>query len=128
MSTEERTTTLPVSTTRRTVVKTGVKLAYASPLVAVSTKLGTHGAAAAISGGSCSAGYELVHGGCFKIARFLDDRTTCGAACRYSPGSVDGSGNYLCANVDFSARCNSNADCPTGQACQVAVHVCISPC
>jgi hypothetical protein len=44
--------TLSTATTRRTIVKTGAKLAYAAPLVAVTMKLSSHGAlAAVISGG-----------------------------------------------------------------------------
>jgi hypothetical protein len=43
-------------TSRRTVVKTGVKLAYAVPLVAASFKLTASGALAAV----CPPGYERV--------------------------------------------------------------------
>ena len=40
-------------TTRRTIVKTGVKLAYAAPLVAATTKL-TSGGVVAVSGPTCA--------------------------------------------------------------------------
>jgi hypothetical protein len=40
------------TTTRRTIVKTGVKLAYAVPVVAATMKLSTSGALAAVSGGT----------------------------------------------------------------------------
>ncbi|HEU4797912.1 MAG TPA: hypothetical protein VFT63_03235, partial [bacterium] len=39
----------PISTTRRAVLRTGARLAYAAPLVAASMKL-TAGGAAAVSG------------------------------------------------------------------------------
>jgi len=41
---------LATPTTRRTIVKTGIKLGYAIPLVAASYKLTTHGALAACGG------------------------------------------------------------------------------
>src|SRR4051794_31837705 len=45
-------------TTRRSVVKTGAKLAYATPLVAATIRLGTHGAEATISADVvCPAGF-----------------------------------------------------------------------
>jgi hypothetical protein len=44
------------SVTRRTIVKTGIRLAYAAPLVAASFKLTTDGALAAI----CPPGYQGV--------------------------------------------------------------------
>src|SRR5215212_8504048 len=47
----------PTPTTRRTIVATGAKLAYAAPLVATSLKLSVTNAAAAVSLGSlCAAG------------------------------------------------------------------------
>jgi hypothetical protein len=48
---------LSKQTSRRSVVKTGVKIAYAAPLVAASFKLGAHGASAALV---CPGTYTLV--------------------------------------------------------------------
>jgi hypothetical protein len=57
MDTEVR---FPTPTTRRTIVTTGAKLAYAAPLVAASLKLSATNAAAAVSLGSlCVAGSVL---------------------------------------------------------------------
>lgn len=95
------------STTRRTVVKTGAKLAYIAPVVAASFKLSSTGVAA-VSG--------------------LDPRcdgTTCGnfKTCNDTEGCIcfstsDGTGYCgiprLCSEVD---ACVVDADCPSGQVC-----------
>jgi len=55
MDTPEIARSLSQRSTRRTVVKTGTRLAYAAPLVALSFKLSSRGALAA-----CPATYQLV--------------------------------------------------------------------
>jgi len=50
MPIDELTDQLTMSTTRRTIVKTGAKLAYVAPLVAASFKLSANGALAACGG------------------------------------------------------------------------------
>jgi hypothetical protein len=50
MPSEELTNKLARPASRRTVVKTGAKLAYAAPLVAATMKLSAHGASASVSG------------------------------------------------------------------------------
>jgi hypothetical protein len=77
------------------------------------------------NGQCCPAGHEVVHGGCFQSGT----DSTC-PECDITRlcqcfGSVQGSGNYLCG--ERNNTCNSNQDCPFGQAC--ASHaICISPC
>ena len=58
----------------------------------------------------CGPGYEALNGGCFE-----DAAGGCTNACIVK-GSIDGSGNYLCAAWG-TGTCNVTSDCPTGQAC-----------
>jgi hypothetical protein len=44
----------PVPTTRRAVLRTGVKLAYAAPVVAASMKLAEQASSAQVSGPTCT--------------------------------------------------------------------------
>jgi hypothetical protein len=106
------------STTRRTVVKTGVKLAYTAPLVAASFKLSAMTALAAVSGGG---------GVCSPPS------STCSAE-----GPSGCSGNALCscgATVDGTTACfqwnvvgtggscSVGDPCPSGEACIAATCV-----
>jgi hypothetical protein len=111
------------STSRRTIVRTGAKLAYAAPLVAASMRMQSAGANGVISGGpTCEAGSVLVHGGCFRYG--LDCESVCGdkwflidppiAVC--AVGSIRG------------VACNNNDDCPVGQACDDIFLTCVTPC
>jgi hypothetical protein len=84
--------------TRRRIVTTGAKLAYAAPLVAVSFKLGAHGAAAASP-----------------------------APCQHSLGGISGSGCLgACQSAGNTSICNTTCDgCAPGgtnpcDACCVA--------
>jgi hypothetical protein len=79
-----------------------------------------------VNGRCCTAGHEVVHGGCFQINSI--DCQGCNAGCGGCAGSIDGSPNFLCVS-DTPNRCQSNADCPVGQACQGEVKVsCVQPC
>jgi hypothetical protein len=98
---------LATTTTRRTIVKTGAKLAYAAPLVAASFKLSAGRAGAqAVSRGNCP---------CLTL--------NCGTAV---PGTICGclestEGHQFCSN-DFGCGttdpCDSTDDCPSGFFCQ----------
>jgi hypothetical protein len=100
---EELTTQL---TTRRTITKTGVKLAYAAPLVAASMKLGTSAAGAAsptcVAGGTCGGSPTGCNG---------DGSCSCGA-------TADGS--TACFQWDVAGSggsCAGTGTCPSGEAC-----------
>jgi hypothetical protein len=99
----------PTPTTRRTVVTTGAKLAYAAPLVAASFKVSALNVAATHSPG----------------------HTCCLQACGQPPdveppfdvcGCVTGSaGTAFCSNNFFcftTPECTVDADCPAGWICQ----------
>src|SRR6476660_4722301 len=94
---------------RRRVVETGVKLAYAAPLVAASYKVGS-GSALALSP-TCSAGT-------CEAPNFCASDNTC--ACRTVSGDVHTLQNEYCVAVD---QCASNADCPGGW-CSAATDNC----
>jgi hypothetical protein len=92
---------LPGATvTRRRVVETGIKLAYAAPLVAASYKIGS-GAAVALSP-TCSAGT-------CDAPNFCESDDTC--ACRTVGGAAQCLQNEFCVAV---AQCSSDAECPGG--------------
>jgi hypothetical protein len=75
---------------------------------------------------SCPAGYDSVHGGCFRIATDLS--FDCGSSgCDGVSGSIDGSGNFLC-RIFTGIACSSSNGCPLGAACNVAAHQCRQQC
>jgi hypothetical protein len=79
-----------------------------------------------VNGRCCTAGHEVVHGGCFQINNI--NCQGCNPGCGGCAGSIDGSPNFLCVS-DTSNSCKSNADCPVGQACQGEVRIsCVQPC
>lgn len=74
----------------------------------------------------CPPGYEYLNGGCFWIVNSNDEKGQClSDGCQWF-GSVNDSGNYLCAN-EAGASCSSTPECPTGEAC-FASFFCITPC
>lgn len=113
---------LTAATTRRKIVTTGAKLAYAAPIVAATSKLAAQAAGAqAVSGtGGCDNPFNpvtctfdppdctgcLVDGVC----------NTCGQPCAYCTAHV--SGGTICV-IDYvsTETCSSDADCGAGQAC-----------
>jgi hypothetical protein len=101
-------TPLDTSTSRRRVLATGVKLAYAAPLVAASFKLSAQGAFAAVSGGSraaiCTASSGQIcttYEGCGTTA--LGNPCVC---------AHTATNQTVCsAYGTCSTPCNTNADC-----------------
>jgi hypothetical protein len=97
----------PTPTTRRTIVSTGVKLAYAAPLVAAIVKVSATNAAAAVSLGSlCEAGdvffFRIAFGDEVGGVFYSPGCCSCGpaAACAAStPVDQGGTGNPDCASV-----------------------------
>jgi hypothetical protein len=66
---------------------------------------------------TCPSGYESLNGGCFQIPD--PSFPFCGSDCAKGAfGSIDGSGNFLCAKIT-SSLCPSTSDCPLGSACQL---------
>ena len=115
-------------TSRRTIVRTGARLAYAAPLVAASTRL-TAGLTRAegASFPACTGVYELINGGCFETVLHADFRECSHFECEVT-GGVDGSENFLCFTPLATTPCHTNSDCPSGQACLPGWDWCIAPC
>jgi hypothetical protein len=81
-----------------------------------------------INGQCCTAGHEVVNGGCFQITQITNGVCTgCSDACQTCGGSIDGSPNFLCGNKT-TKDCQGNAECPPGQACQTLIETCLAPC
>jgi len=111
---------------RRRIVGTGVKVAYAAPVIAASFKLG-------------SASVAAVSGEC--AATLCGDSTTCGGStscyCRAVDGTTICLQNRLCANPK-SHSCSTSADCtdlPGGRCvssdlncCDDGISHCAYPC
>ena len=107
MAPEEITRHLGASTTRRTVVKTGAKLAYAAPILAASFKLSGR-SALAVSGLDCGT------------------PTRCGApsfgSCPnncFCASNADGGEDCVIGGVPAGGlvTCSSGAGCQPGQVC-----------
>ena len=105
-------------TTRRTIVKTGAKLAYAAPLVAASIKLSVHSAKAAISPGqTCSNPFDPV-----TCALAPGDCRGClvGSECCPAICTVSAEGDNFCIggqpNPAFDG-CTDSGVCPGGYRC-----------
>ena len=127
MALEEIVERLDTNTTRRTVVKTGAKLAYAVPIVAASFKLS-----------ATSVGAQAVSG--------LDPRcdgARCGsfATCNEVDGCIcfstlDGTGYCgIPRSCSVVQACGPGTPCPAGQVCAVGtccsgdkVDSCVIPC
>jgi hypothetical protein len=100
MSSELVEKTLESSVTRRRIIGSGAKLAYAAPLVAASYKLGSSAVVAAVSG-------ECAATGC-------GSDVTCGGStscyCRQTGNTTTCFQNRLCENPK-SHPCSSSATC-----------------
>jgi hypothetical protein len=114
-----------VSTTRRTIVTTGTKLAYAAPIVAATFKLGTRAADAVSANGPCTtfvcgAGPCVVTGTIFNCFCFENVAT---------PGQGTCLGDFPCGGPTCSsdADCNGGT-CVTNTCCGLGVQVCAPPC
>ena len=105
------------TTTRRTVMKTGAKLAYAAPVVAASFKLSTHNSVAISGVTSCSNPFDpvacaLAPGDCRGC---LVGDECCPAIC-----TVSAEGDNFCIggqpNPAFDG-CTGSGVCPAGSRC-----------
>jgi hypothetical protein len=101
---------LESSVTRRRVIGTGVKLAYAAPVVAASFKLNSDAALAASP--------LCIAGTCTAPVICSTDRT---CACRTIGGEARCLQNEFCAAVD---RCDADSDCPGGFCFPAADNCC----
>ena len=77
----------------------------------------------------CPAGYESLHGGCFRISNTGpgDDcgKPSCGSGGNFVAG---GSGNFMCFH-DLGIFCGGNSHCPLGSACLIDGNfTCVSQC
>ena len=101
---------IDAQTTRRTIVKTGAKLAYAAPLVAASFKLSSRGAGAAVSFELCK-----VDGSCDN------QNNTCGDAigefCGCLPTTESGDSSFCIQHGPCGQTCASSSECPSGTRC-----------
>lgn len=136
------------TTTRRTIVKTGAKLAYAVPVVAATTRLSGGSAVAAsppCGGGGvckvdqdCCAGETCIGGICSvancegrTCGNFAQCHATADCQCYTAPEGAGVCGcNTLCS---AAPPCTSSADCGPGRFCAVnsccgAAGVCLSIC
>jgi hypothetical protein len=114
---------LDTSVTRRRIVKTGVKLAYAAPIVAASFTL-TAGQLGAISPPACRGGTCLTAELCETASGLC--------VCFAVPGTAVGFCHrcQLCINAPDCDR--SNPVCPAGSVCSdvncCGVAKCLQPC
>jgi hypothetical protein len=116
----------PTPTTRRTIVATGAKLAYAAPLVATSLRLSTLNVAATHSPGHVCKG-EI----CESVVFGCDGDLGC--VCFLT---VENTGFcHRGQSCEGLQSCDSSADCPAGYACSIATccgpeqgQICIQPC
>jgi hypothetical protein len=119
MAVEELSAQLAKETSRRTVVKTGAKLAYAAPIVAASFKLSARGAGAATVSGEPGSGCsgDFVCGNaptaCGTDNRGFGDTCYCFA----STENTGVCGANIC--ITPSGTCASSDQCPDGSFCSV---------
>jgi hypothetical protein len=109
----------PTPTTRRTIIATGAKLAYAAPLVAASVKVSEVNAQV-FSGGFC--GHSTgINGGCMSActtARFPFTEAQCGVIC--GTGQITGAcpvgqgGDNPCCNPGYCNPANYLFDTESG--------------
>ena len=123
MPLEELTTRI---TTRRTITKTGVKLAYAAPVLAASMRLSAGGAGAVSPGGTC---FTFT---CGQTTPCFDQPAGFDCWCFET---VENPGVGKCVSDFFCGgpTCASDADCGggtcvTNTCCGSGVQVCAPPC
>jgi hypothetical protein len=122
---------LATNTTRRTVVKTGVKIAYAAPIVAASFKLSAHGASAAVSGNGDCFGSDKA---CQGDPNFTFCQTDVYCATFGRPACIcskDTEGNFSCSDTcNFTNTCTTSKDCSGNYVCKpyCGVNLCSAPC
>lgn len=104
------------TSTRRTVVTTGAKVAYAAPLVAASFKLSAHGAGAVSADGPCD---TFVCGNNVPcVDRPNQDPPGCWCfEVQATPGQGRCTSNFYCS-PDLTVPCpNGQSDCPSNTTC-----------
>jgi hypothetical protein len=105
-------------TTRRKIVTTGAKLAYAAPLVAATATLESGGAGAVSPNGACTT-FVCGNGPCVETP----DGFNCFCfETAESPGNGRCTGNFFCSEP---TGCTSDADCPGGGTC--VINTCCGP-
>lgn len=122
MGLETRGRPVDAGVTRRTVVKTGARLAYAAPLVAASFKLSASALAQeALSAATCNGGT------CGDLEGCGDDSGKC-----YCFATDIGGFCHRCQSCDTVKPCSANSDCSPGSICSdnncCGVSVCMQPC
>jgi hypothetical protein len=108
---------LSQSTSRRTIDKTGAKLAYAAPLVAASMRMHSASANGVVSGPpTCAAGEALDDGRCFLA---YPNCGSCGVG--FYGVAAGGSDINFCTPTypTGGQSCSHTADCPAGQWCAI---------
>lgn len=121
-------------TTRRTIVRTGARLAYAAPAVAVTMKLTASGAGA-VSHAECQ-GSDVVCIGAPGFAFCTSDICEKFAPQPACACSKDTEGNFSCSDICFFSgsrpNCVSSSDCQeAGNVCKEfcgGVRYCVAPC
>lgn len=111
---------LATATTRRTVLKTGAKLAYAAPIVAMSFQVSQRGAGAVTP----------VGGGCFHSINAQEGKLSgcqeaCTAAANCTGELCDGFGGPADETPGPCEDCNlPGNECPSTDYCRTACFVC----
>lgn len=102
------------STTRRTVVKTGAKLAYAAPIVAASFSLASQRAAAAVSGANPNP--ECAAATCTTFVECSSTNADCVCTSTSSGGGFCVPGSTSCT---VTGDCGAGFSCPADNVCVV---------
>ena len=116
-----------VTTTRRTIVTTGTKLAYAAPIVAATFKLSTNAAEAVSPNGPCAT-FVCGNGPCVVTGQFFDCFCFENVA---TPGQGTCLGDFPCsgtASCTSDADCSGGGTCVTNTCCGAGLQFCAPPC
>ena len=111
--------TMRTDISRRTIVKTGAKLAYAAPLVAASFRLSSGAVGAqTVSPGICTFGFNCGDNINFFICG-TDPRGVSSQCNCYETGggAAVACGARVC--ITNGGTCTNNTDCPDGSFCSV---------
>jgi hypothetical protein len=116
------------TTTRRTIVRTGTKLAYAAPLMAASIKLSGAGASADVVSGSCTAENNYCTnaqvGTCGSSPDCICSNTSLGIFCHHLTCAAC----FACSSdADCQAIGLTNATCVPNDDC-CGASSCLTPC
>jgi hypothetical protein len=104
MAFDDAVSTDRVPTSRRAVLRTGAKLAYAAPVVAASIKLAEQATGAQVSPAACLAGENCATG--LGVSCDVNQQCAC---------SQDVDGGFACAErICTSLPCSIGSDCDSG--------------